>query len=87
MRPEKERRLSCKVAKRHVSDINMIIPEIENCVLSHVYREGNRAADKFAQMGHGLEKPKVWRHDPPNDDVLLRIVREDAVGKIIIRRR
>ncbi|CAN0852644.1 Putative ribonuclease H protein At1g65750 [Linum grandiflorum] len=87
MRPEKEKRLGCVVAKRHVRDINMIIPEIENCIVSHIYREGNRAADKFAQMGHGLEEPKVWRHDPPDDDILLRIVREDAVGKIIIRRR
>ncbi|CAI0406908.1 unnamed protein product [Linum tenue] len=86
-RPNSRKLLSCEMARRHVSHINLIMSEIDNCMVKHVYREGNRVADKFAQMGHGLDRPRVWRHVPPDDDVLLRIVQEDAVGKIIIRNR
>ncbi|KAJ6767228.1 hypothetical protein OIU79_023065 [Salix purpurea] len=48
-------------------------------------KEGNRAADKLASIGHQLQKPKIWRHIPPDD--ILQIVEEDAKGKIVFRRR
>jgi ribonuclease HI len=79
------RQVKCPEVRRHVSDINLIMMELDNCIVSHVYREGNRTADKFAQMGHHLEKPTVWRHIPP--DEVLGIVHEDAEGKIVLRRR
>ncbi|WJX26520.1 hypothetical protein P8452_15431 [Trifolium repens] len=47
--------------------------------------EGNRAADKFAQMGHQLVEPRIWRGVPP--DEVLAIVLEDAQGKIVLRRK
>lgn len=72
-------------ARRHVSDINDIMKELDNCVFTHIYREGNRAADKLAQMGHYFEKPHVWRDLPP--DEVLPIVHDDANGKIVLRRR
>ncbi|OMO76629.1 Equilibrative nucleoside transporter [Corchorus capsularis] len=65
---------------RHLHHINLIIPEINNCVVTHIYREGNRAADKLAQMGHQLQKPQIWWHIPPNE--VLRIMHEDAEGEI-----
>ena len=81
----KGRQVRCAEVQRHVSDINLIILELDNCIVSHVYREGNRAADKFAQIGHHMENPRVWRHNPPDD--VLDIVHEDAQGKIVLRRR
>ncbi|KAL3627625.1 hypothetical protein CASFOL_028988 [Castilleja foliolosa] len=82
---KKKKKIKCPEVQMHVSRINLIVPEIRNCVFTHTYREGNRAADKFAQIGHGLETPRIWRHVPP--DEVLRIVNEDAEGKIIVRKR
>lgn len=79
------REAKCKQVQMHVARINLIIPEIKNCILTHTYRQGNRAADKFAQMGHRLKKPQIWRHVPPKG--VLRIVDEDAQGKIFVRRK
>lgn len=81
----KKRRVSCAEVQKHVGHINSIIPALNNCMLTHIYREGNRAADKFAQMGYHFKKPQVWRHSPPKE--VLRIVQEDAQGKKFIRRR
>ena len=78
------REVRCAEVRRHVSHINAIIPELNGCVVSHVYREGNRTAVKFAKMGHFLKKPQVWV-EPPHE--VLRFVLEDAEGKIIFRRR
>ncbi|KAL7211947.1 hypothetical protein ACSBR2_014747 [Camellia fascicularis] len=48
-------------------------------------QEGNRAADKFAQMGHQMKKPQIWRNNPPFQ--VVPIMHEDAEGKIVLRRR
>ncbi|KAJ8761552.1 hypothetical protein K2173_004328 [Erythroxylum novogranatense] len=79
------RQVKCAEMQRHIDDINLILPELDNCVVTHVYREGNRAADKLAAIGHGLKKPQVWWHRPP--DGVLQIMHEDAEGKIIFRNR
>lgn len=78
------RKVRCAEVQRHITDITSIIPELNNCVVTHIYREGNRAADKFAQLGHQLKKPQIWRHPP---DEVLQIMHDDAGGKIILRRR
>ncbi|GER53007.1 polynucleotidyl transferase [Striga asiatica] len=75
--------IKCAQANAHLARVKSMVPEIENCAFTHTYREGNRAADKFAQMGHKLTKPQVWRHVPPNE--VLRIVNEDAEGKTFLR--
>lgn len=79
------REVRSKEVDRHLRIINLMIPEVDNCIVSHVYREGNRAADKFAELGHRLAKPQIWRDVPPNQ--VLNIVHEDAQGKIFLRRR
>ena len=79
----KRGRLRCQEAKKHVNYINVVMPGLSNCVLSHVYREGNRAADKLAKLGHQFQDPKVWRLHPP--DIVLPIMHEDARGKIVLR--
>ncbi|OIT30583.1 putative ribonuclease h protein [Nicotiana attenuata] len=80
-----KRVVRCKEVQKQISHINLLIPEIKSCIITHIFREGNRAADKFAQMGHHLKKPQIWRDIPPNQ--VLRIVKEDAEGKTFFRRR
>lgn len=80
-----KRVVRCKEVQKQISHINLLIPEIKSCIITHIFREGNRAADKFAQMGHHLKEPQIWRDSPPNQ--VLRIVNEDAEGKTFFRRR
>lgn len=79
------RAVRCPKVEKHVANINLIMPEIKNCVLTHIYREGNRAADKFAQLGYNSKSPQVWRGTCPPE--VLKIVNEDAQGKAILRKR
>nr|AGN12869.1 putative transposable element protein [Leavenworthia alabamica] len=79
----KRGRLRCEETTKHVNYINVVMPGLSNCVLSHVYREGNRAADKLAKLGHQFQDPKVWRIQPP--EIVLPIVNDDAKGKIVLR--
>ncbi|KAL0353171.1 UNVERIFIED_CONTAM: hypothetical protein Sangu_0898400 [Sesamum angustifolium] len=81
----KRRPIRCNKVQVYVARINLMIPEIKNCVLTHIYREGNRTADRFAQMGHQLKKPQIWRHAPPNE--VLRLLHEDKQVKTVLRRR
>lgn len=82
---EQRRRVKCAEVQRHLNRINLIMPEIKVWKGTHIYREGNRAADKFAQMGHHLKKPRIWRDVPPKE--VLRIMHEDAEGKVFVRQR
>lgn len=83
---KKKRKVRCIEVQRHISYINSILlPEFKNYTMSHIYREGNRVADKFAQMGHHLDEPRIWRDVPP--DEVLPIMLEDAQGKINLRRK
>lgn len=81
----KGRRVRSAEAQKQVSDIKLLIPELDNFLITHIYREGNRAAHAFAQMGHRLKDPQIWRCIP--NDGLRKILRENAEGKIIYRRR
>lgn len=80
-----KREARCRHVQAHLERVNFIMPQLHGCLLTHTYREGNRAADKFAQMGHRLKKPQIWRHIPPTE--VMRIVEEDAQGKTFLRRR
>ena len=79
-----KRHVKCDEVQKHVSCINLIIPEFRNCFMTHVYREGNRLADRLAQIGHQLKRPQIW-HVPPRE--VLRILNQDANGKVFYRGR
>ncbi|CAL9226281.1 unnamed protein product [Arabidopsis halleri] len=79
----KRGKLRCEKTNKHVNYINVVMPGLSNCVLSHVYREGNRVADKLAKLGHQFQDPKVWRVQPP--EIVLPIMHDDAKGKIVLR--
>ncbi|KAM1235651.1 hypothetical protein ACFX2J_005084 [Malus domestica] len=82
---KRKKDFKCAEVQRQVNDVNSILPKLNGCIVSHVYREGNRAADKFAQIGHQLEEPRIWWNVPPEE--VVAIVHEDAEGKIVLRRR
>ncbi|KVH97022.1 hypothetical protein Ccrd_000884 [Cynara cardunculus var. scolymus] len=77
------RHVKCDEVQKRVSCINLILPEFRNCFVTHVYREGNRLADKLAQIGHQLKRPQIW-HVTPRE--VLRVLNEDASGKVFYRR-
>lgn len=80
-----KRRVRCAQVQKLVTHINLVMSVLDNCILTHVYREGNRAADKFAKMGHHMKRPQVWHNIPPRE--VLRILHQDAQGKTFFRRR
>lgn len=80
-----KRVVRCVEVQRLVGDIGSIISEIDNCVVTHIYREGNRAADRLAQLGHRLPKPQIWKGIPPYQ--VLQIMHDDAEGKIVFRNK
>ena len=67
------------------SHIIIIMSALNNYVITHIYKEGNRAAHEFAQIGHHLDKPCIWAHSPPNE--VVPVMNDDAKGKIVFRRR
>lgn len=81
----RKRAVRCAEAQKHLHQIYLIIPELDRFTVTHVFREGNRAADKFAQLGHHLNHPHIWRDAPPMQ--VTRIVDEDAQGKSFLRSR
>ncbi|KAK1304141.1 hypothetical protein QJS10_CPB11g01049 [Acorus calamus] len=62
----------------HVKDIGLLMPQLKHCMISHIYREGNRVADELANMGLKLTKPQIWRDVPPHE--VIKFVDEDAEG-------
>ncbi|KAK9051752.1 hypothetical protein SSX86_028380 [Deinandra increscens subsp. villosa] len=76
--------VKCVEVQKHVSCINLMLPEFRNCLVTHVYRQGNRVADKFAQIGHRLKQPQIW-HVPPGE--VVGVMNEDANGKVVFRMR
>ncbi|KAL5721431.1 hypothetical protein ACHQM5_005080 [Ranunculus cassubicifolius] len=77
------RKVRCQHAHRLVRDINLIMPELNNCILTHIYREGNKVADMLARMAHDSKHPRMWRQDPPEE--IVGIIRTDKEGKGILR--
>ena len=42
-----------------------------NCIVKHVYREGNRLADGLARMGHRMKIGTLVFEDPPPEVSLI----------------
>ncbi|BAT87000.1 hypothetical protein VIGAN_05033700 [Vigna angularis var. angularis] len=80
---EKGKKARCMEVERHISDIKSILPDFNKMMVSHIYREGNGAAHKFAQIGHDLDHPTIWRLIPP--DELVTQLLQDAQGTIVLR--
>ncbi|KAK1326162.1 hypothetical protein QJS10_CPA01g01102 [Acorus calamus] len=73
-------RFKSKEVAGHVKDIGLLMPQLKHCMISHIYREGNRVADKLANMGMKLTKPQIWQDAPPHE--VIKFVDEDAEGII-----
>ena len=84
---KKGMRLKSKEDIRHATEIRGLIPQLDVLNASHIYSEGNKVAHKFAKMGYNykLNKPRIWRDVPP--DEVLRFLKQDADGRIFLRKR
>jgi len=80
---EKGRKVRCMEVERHISDIKCMLPDFNKCLVSHIYREGNGAAHKFAQMGYHLDHPTIWRLIPL-EEVVTQLL-QNAQGIIVFR--
>nr|CAD1823260.1 unnamed protein product [Ananas comosus var. bracteatus] len=79
-----EMKLRSKEDLRHVRDISAMISQLNDFNASHIYREGNKVADKLAKLGYKMPKPRIWRDVPPNE--VLCFLRHDADGNVAHRK-
>uniref|UniRef100_A0A0A0LUF5 RNase H type-1 domain-containing protein n=1 Tax=Cucumis sativus TaxID=3659 RepID=A0A0A0LUF5_CUCSA len=79
------REVKCMEARSYLRHIKSLLLDFDNCKVSHIYREGNKVADRFASIGHRCKKLEIWRELPPLET--LDMMRHDAEGKITFRRR
>lgn len=52
-----------------------------NGIVTHIYREGNRAANALAR--HGVEHGEAWWHSHP--DFIASFIASDYVGRLNYR--
>lgn len=69
----------------HFREISVLIPQLKDFNVSHIYRKGNKVADKFAKLGYKMRKPQIWWDVPP--DEVIRFLHQDAEGKVITWRK
>uniref|UniRef100_A0A5K0W0Y7 RNase H type-1 domain-containing protein n=1 Tax=Nymphaea colorata TaxID=210225 RepID=A0A5K0W0Y7_9MAGN len=70
--------------EKHVIDMKCQFALLENCKCTHIYREGNRIADKLAKMGLRMKTGQVWHGNPPSQ--IHKLLQEEAAGVILKRR-
>ncbi|RRT46529.1 hypothetical protein B296_00051777 [Ensete ventricosum] len=62
-----EVRLKSKEDLKIAREIRVLIPQLNDFTVSHIYRQGNRVAHNFAKLGYRYQKPQIWRGIPPNE--------------------
>ncbi|RZS03567.1 hypothetical protein BHM03_00033852 [Ensete ventricosum] len=80
-----EVRLKSKEDLKIAREIRVLIPQLNDFTVSHIYRQGNRVAHNFAKLGYRYQKPQIWRGIPPNE--VERLLRHDAEAKAIILKK
>lgn len=64
-------------------DFKAILKQIDGYTINHVYREGNRAAEYLAKMGHSAQHgTTILQHPPPG---LQLILDGDTRGQFVLR--
>lgn len=63
---------------KHINEIRMLLSLLNYFDASHIYRRGNKVADKLANLGYGMKMPKIW-DEPPAE--IIKFLHEDANGK------
>lgn len=70
--------------EKHFIDIKGRFALLDNHKCTHIYREGNRIADKLAKMGLRMKTGQVWHGNPPSQ--IHKLLQEEAAGVIFKRR-
>ncbi|XP_078167157.1 uncharacterized protein LOC144561926 [Carex rostrata] len=61
----KTNRVKSKDHVKHANEIRKLASLLHHFHASHIYRKGNKVADKLAKLGHDMKKIKIWRDVPP----------------------
>ncbi|KAM0913648.1 hypothetical protein ACQ4PT_012026 [Festuca glaucescens] len=72
-------RVRAKKDLEQCTEIAALRTRLGETTVSHVLREGNKVADRFAKLGHKAAAQRVWRDEPPNE--VLQFLERDAEGK------
>uniref|UniRef100_A0A7C9DB70 RNase H type-1 domain-containing protein n=1 Tax=Opuntia streptacantha TaxID=393608 RepID=A0A7C9DB70_OPUST len=67
-----------------VQDIKLYLQQCNNVIITHIFREGNHAADWVAKQGLSLRSTVVWNEVPHRD--LMLILEADNLGRTLERR-
>jgi ribonuclease HI len=72
-------RVRAKNDMEQCTEIAALRTRLGKTTVSHVLREGNKVADRFAKLGGKAAAQRVWRDEPP--DEVLQFLERDAIGK------
>ena len=67
-----------------VQNIKTYLQECNSVIITHIFREGNSAADWVAKRGLSIKSSLVWDEVPHRD--LLLILSADNLGRTLERR-
>lgn len=67
-----------------IVDVRKYLNVCRQVLISHIYQEGNRAADWMAHQGHSAVIPRVWASSPSRAFSL--ILHDDFLGRTLVRR-
>ena len=70
--------------KYAIHDIRMMLSQLDDVQVNHIYREANIAADWLAKYDHSITGQKVTV-DPGNSD-FRRVISDDMLGDSLVRR-
>ena len=70
--------------KNIIQDIQMLVQQIGQVRVSHIYREANMAADWLSRFGHSFTGS--WSATTCDNPIFRQIVKDDRIGRTLVRR-
>ena len=70
--------------KHILQDIHLLVRQIGQVWVSHIYREANMAADWLSRFGHSVTG--IWSATVCDNITLAKIVKDDRIGRTLVRR-
>jgi len=79
----KKIQVPCQI-KNIIQDIHLLVQQIGQVRVSHIYREANMAADWLSRFGHSVTGS--WSATKCDNPILRQIVKDDRIGRTLVRR-
>uniref|UniRef100_A0A7C8ZNI5 RNase H type-1 domain-containing protein n=1 Tax=Opuntia streptacantha TaxID=393608 RepID=A0A7C8ZNI5_OPUST len=70
--------------KNIIQDIHLLVQQIRQVWVSHIYREANMAKDWLSRFGHSFTGS--WSATKCDNPILRQIVKDDRIGRTLVRR-